>query len=89
MEASVTVDHNVSSVLWELGELSSGDEGPGSNLEATTVVEIDYWGETKLHSDEVQGGVAGQSLFGRVHSATGCNFCGYKFTGFVCPYERD
>lgn len=42
MEATLTVDHNVSSVLGELVGLSGGDEGPGSNLEAKTGVEIDY-----------------------------------------------
>lgn len=34
----------------ELGGFSGGGKGPGSNLEAKTVVEIDYLGELKLHT---------------------------------------
>lgn len=44
----------MSSVLGELVGLGGDDEGPGSNLEATTVVEIDYWrGDDARRGDEV------------------------------------
>lgn len=52
----------MSSVLGELVGLGGGGEGPGFNLEATTVVEIDYWrGDAARRGDEVRrdcGGAA-------------------------------